>query len=121
MRDSGEIISANWPDGRPTAMVYLVWGHGTMYYLLSTRASDESNVGVVSLLIWTAIQRAHRRGLVLDLDGVTTSGTARFLSRFGGRAEVRLIAQRSSFVYGALQGVKRRFIGGQAYDTTAYT
>lgn len=79
-RDSGEILSANWPDGTPTAMVYLVWGHGTMYYLLSTRAADAGDNGSVNLLIWSAIKRAHSRSLVFDLDGVSSSGTARFLS-----------------------------------------
>jgi hypothetical protein len=121
MRNCGEILSAAWPDGTPTAMVYLVWGHGVMYYLLSTRASDAGDTGSVNLLIWTAIQRAHSRGLVLDLDGVSTSGTARFLSRFGGRPEMRLIAQRSRFIYAALQGTKRQLIGGQANETRAFT
>ncbi len=45
IRDSGEILCASWPDGTPTAMVFLVWGHGTMYYLLSTRASDAGDNG----------------------------------------------------------------------------
>jgi lipid II:glycine glycyltransferase (peptidoglycan interpeptide bridge formation enzyme) len=121
MRDSGEILCATWPDGTPTAMVFLVWGHGTMYYLLSTRASDAGDNGSVNLLLWTAVQRAHARGLVLDLDGVSTSGTARFLSRFGGSLEMRLIVRRSKFLYAALQSTKRRLIGGQADDTTAFT
>jgi hypothetical protein len=120
-RDSGEILSANWPDGKPAAMVFLVWGHGTMYYLLSTRADDAGDNGSVSLLIWSAIKRAHNRGLMFDLDGVSTSGIARFLSGFGGRLQVRTIVQRSSFAYGALQYAKRQLIGGQADDTVAFT
>jgi hypothetical protein len=120
-RDSGEILSANWPDGTPTAMVYLVWGHGRMYYLLSSRAADAGDNGSVNLLIWTAIQRAHSRGMLLDLDGVSTSGTARFLSRFGGTPDMRMIVRRSRFVYGALQTTKRRLIGGRADETTAFT
>ena len=75
-RDSGEILAATWPDGAPTAMVYLVWGHGAMYYLLSSRASDSGDNGSVSLLIWEAIKRAHERGIVLDL-------RRRFLQRHG--------------------------------------
>ena len=121
MRDCGEILCASWPDGTPTAMVFLVWGQGTMYYLLSTRASDAGDNGSVNLLLWTAVQRAHARGLVLDLDGVSSSGTARFLSRFGGNVETRLIVRRSKFLYSALQTTKRRLFGGQAAETTAFT
>jgi hypothetical protein len=121
MRDCGEILCASWPDGTPTAMVFLVWGQGTMYYLLSTRASDAGDNGSVNLLLWTAVQRAHARGLVLDLDGVSSSGTARFLSRFGGNVETRLIVRRSRFLYSALQTTKRRLFGGQAAETTAFT
>jgi hypothetical protein len=121
MRDCGEILCASWPDGTPTAMVFLVWGHGTMYYLLSSRASDAGDNGSVNLLLWTAVQRAHARGLVLDLDGVSSSGTARFLSRFGGSLEMRLIVRRSKFLYSALQTTKRRLIGGRADETTAFT
>jgi len=102
-------------------MVFLVWGHGTMYYLLSSRASDAGDNGSVNLLLWVAVQRAHARGLVLDLDGVSSSGTARFLSRFGGSLEMRLIVRRSGFLYSALQTTKRRLIGGKADDTTAFT
>ena len=121
LRNNGEILSARWPDGRPAAMVYLVWGHGTMYYLLSTRAADAGDNGSVNLLIWSAIRRAHARGLVFDLDGVSSSGTARFLGGFGGRLEMRLIARRSSAIYGALQDLKRHMIGSRADGTLAFT
>jgi hypothetical protein len=121
LRDCGEILSANWPDGTPAAMAYLVWGHGVMYYLLSTRAADAGDNGSVNLLIWSAIKRAHARGLVFDLDGVSTSGTARFLSGFGGRLEMRLIARRSRFIYRALHHAKRHLIDRQADETHAFT
>jgi hypothetical protein len=121
MRESGEIVSASWPGGAPVAMIYLVWGHGTMYYLLSTRAADAGDNGSVNLLIWTAMLRAHRRGLVLDLDGVISSGTARFLSGFGGRPVMRLVARRAGFIYGAAQYAKRQIIGGKADETLSFT
>jgi hypothetical protein len=92
-----------------------------MYYLLSTRAEDAGDNGSVSLLIWSAIKRAHNRGLMFDLDGVSTSGIARFLSGFGGRLQVRTIVQRSSLAYGALQYAKRQLIGGQADDSISFT
>jgi hypothetical protein len=92
-----------------------------MYYLLSTRANDLGDNGSVSLLIWSAIKRAHERGLMFDFDGVSTSGTARFFSGFGGRPQVRTIVEQSSFVYDVLRYAKRHLIGGQGEDTTAFT
>jgi len=115
---SAEILCASWPGGRPAAMVVLVWGHGQMYYLLSTRARAEGDNGSINLLVWEAITRAHTRGLLFDLDGVTTSGTARFLSGYGGRFAMRLIVQRTSELYGALRGVKRCVLGQGKADST---
>ncbi len=120
-RDSGEILKASWPDGKPAAMVFLVWGHGTMYYLMTTRVIDAKDNGSVPLLIWSAIKRAHERSLIFDLDGVSTSGLARFLSGFGGQIRTRTIVQRSSFAYSALQYAKRALIGGRADETIPFT
>ena len=105
-RTSGEILSAIGPNGEPAAMVFLVWGHGVMYYLLSTRAPDIGDNGSVSLLLWSAMKRAHQLNLKFDLDGVYTSGTARFLSGFGGEIRVRLIITRAHPFYRALQFAK---------------
>jgi hypothetical protein len=120
-RDCAEILCAAWPDGKPTAMVVLVWGKGKMYYLLSTRARDKGDNGSINLLIWEGIRRAHVRGLVFDLDGVSTIGTARFLSGFGGRFALRLIVQRTSSLYRTLRGAKRCLGMGKADDTFAFT
>jgi hypothetical protein len=120
-RDSGEILTAIRPDGTPAAMVYIVWGHGTMYYLLSSRAADADDNGSINLLIWSAINRANKRGLLLDLDGVISSGTARFLSGFGGHLKTRWIARRARLSYKILQFAKRRVIGGSANETLAFT
>ena len=118
VRDSGEIICAQWPNGRPAAMVFLVWGHGTMYYLMSTRVYDPGDNGSVNLLLWSAINRAHQRKLLFDLDGVSTSGNARFLSGFGGRIKTRMIVQRSGFFYNFLSS---HFLFGRASQTKAFT
>ncbi len=79
----GVILGAYDHDRAPVAMTYLVWGHGVMYYLLSTRTSHASDYGAVSLLLWSAMKEAHALGINLDLDGVYSSGTAHFLSGFG--------------------------------------
>jgi hypothetical protein len=120
-RDSGEILRARWPDGRATAMTFLVWGYGRMYYLLSTRADDDGDNGSVNLLIWAAMQRAHMRGLVLDLDGVSTSGTARFLSGFSGSPKLRMIVRRSGFAYDVVELAKRRIFGFPSRETATFT
>jgi hypothetical protein len=116
-RGCGKILSANWPNGEPAAMIFIVWGRGTMYYLLSTRAGSTGDNGSVNLLIWSAIKRAHSEASVLDLDGVVSSGTARFLSGFGGHLEMRLVAERSGHLYSALRGIKRQIVGGMADET----
>ena len=120
-RDCGEILSAIRPDGTPTAMIYIVWGHGTMYYLLSSRAADWDDNGSINLLIWSAIKRANERGLLLDLDGVISSGTARFLSSFGGHLKARWVARRARLPYKMAQFAKRHVIGGAADETLAFT
>jgi Acetyltransferase (GNAT) domain len=106
--ESGVILGAFDHAGAPVAMTYLAWGHGIMYYLLSTRSFHTADHGAVSLLIWSAMKLAHERGLVLDLDGVYSSGTARFLGNFGGDIKTRLLIRRSRMLYGALQYLKRR-------------
>ncbi len=107
--ESGAILGAFDHAGAPVAMTYLVWGRGIMYYLLSTRSVHSADSGAVSLLIWHAIRQAHDLGLVLDLDGVYSSGTARFLSNFGGNIKTRLFVRRARLHYGALLYLKRHF------------
>jgi hypothetical protein len=102
-RQCGEIIAAVRPDGTPMAMTFLVWGNGTMYYLMTTRTQELQDTGSVNLLIWAAMKKAHELGLVFDLDGVTTYGTARFLSGFGGNVRTRMIVTHSRPLYATLQ------------------
>ena len=102
-RDCGEVLAAVQADGTPAAMTFLVWGHGTMYYLLSARAPDLADKGSINLLIWSAMRKAHELGLVFDLDGVSTAGTARFLNGFGGKLSTRMIVTCARPVYSTLQ------------------
>ena len=120
-RRCGEILRADWPDGKPAAMVFLLWGRGTMYYLLSTRSDDPSDNGSIPLLIWTAMKRAHDLGLIFDLDGVSSSGTARFLSGFGGRLRERTIVRRSSSLYSVLGYAKQRVLFGLPDGSSTFT
>jgi hypothetical protein len=108
-RTCGIILAALLPDGSPVAMTYIVWGHGMLYYTLSTRVPDAVESGSVNLLIWSAMKKAHELGLICDLDGVVSQGTARFLGGFGGEIRVRSVATLVRPVYGALQYVARKF------------
>lgn len=106
--ESGVILGAFDHAGAPVAMTFLVWGHGIMYYLLSTRVFHSTDHGAGSLLLWYAMKQAHEIGLVLDLDGIYSGGTARFLSNFGGDIKTRLIIRRSRMPYRALQYLKHQ-------------
>jgi hypothetical protein len=106
--ESGVILGAFDHAGSPVAMTYLVWGHGIMYYLLSTRTFGSVDHGAISLLLWSAMKQAHEMGLVFDLDGVYSSGTVRFLSNFGGEIKTRLIVRHSRMPYSALQYLKHQ-------------
>jgi len=112
--ESGLIFGAFDHTGTPVAMTFVVWGYGTMYYLLSTRSAHSTDHGSVSLLIWSAMKQAHEIGIVLDLDGVYSSGTARFLSNFGGDIRTRLTIKRSRMPYRALQYLKRQVVADES-------
>ena len=107
-RSCGVILAANLPDGSPAAMTFLVWGHGMLYYTLSTRVPDNSESGCVNFLIWSAIKKANELGLICDLDGVVSRGIARFLGGFGGEIGVRLVATHAKPLYGAIRSMTTR-------------
>jgi hypothetical protein len=108
-RRCGEILGAFAADGSPVSMVYLVWSPTTMYYLLSTRNPNPDDNGSVNYLLWSAMKRAHELGLVFDLDGIYSTGTARFFSGFGGHIRTRLGVRRGRLLFNALQYMKLRY------------
>ena len=93
-RDCGEIFSVRTTAGTLAAAIFVVWGHGVMYYLLTTRSRDTQDYGLVSLLILRAMQEANRRGVVLDLDGIASQAIFHFLSGFGGAIRTRTVVQK---------------------------
>jgi hypothetical protein len=117
-RNCGLILAAMRPGGVPVAMTFIVWDSDTMYYLLTTRSPDVKDNGSVSLLIWSAMRRAHELGLKFDLDGVTTAGIARFLSGFGGAPRVRLVITAGRPLYNILQSVKTILHCGRPFRST---
>jgi hypothetical protein len=117
-RNCGLILAAMRPGGIPVAMTFIVWDSDTMYYLLTTHAPDSNDNGSVSLLIWSAMQRAHDLELTLDLDGVTTAGIARFLSGFGGAPRMRLIIKGHRPLYNVVQSVKTILHCGRPFQSS---
>ena len=45
-RDCGELFAVRSPDGAMAAAIYLVWGYGRMYYLLSTETGLSRRLGL---------------------------------------------------------------------------
>jgi Acetyltransferase (GNAT) domain len=108
-RNCGTILAALRPNGEPAAMIFIVWGHGMLYYTLSTRAIEPPENGCVNLLIWSAIKKAHELKLTCDLDGIISAGTARFLGHFGGELGMRLVATYSRPLYRAIRYLPNKF------------
>jgi hypothetical protein len=117
-RNCGQILAACGQDGVPVSMVYLVWSRTTMYYLLSTRRHDPADHGSINMLLWSAVKFGHERGLIFDLDGVYSSGAARFLIGFGGQIKTRLIVSRSRPAYGAWQYLKQMYTKSESQHHT---
>ena len=60
-----------------------------MYFLLATRLPSAEDKGSMSLLIWSGIKKSKELGLKgFDLDGVSSAGTARFYTTFGGNRKL---------------------------------
>jgi hypothetical protein len=117
-RYCGLILAAMRPGGVPVAMTFIVWDSDRMYYLLTTHAPDVKDNGSVSLLVWSAMQRAHDLGLTFDLDGVTTAGISRFLSGFGGAPRIRLVITAGRPLYNLVQRVKTILHCGRPFQST---
>jgi hypothetical protein len=106
-RGCGEILACLDENGSPLAMTFVVWDRRVMYYLLTVRYPEVGDKGSVNLLIWSAMQKAHELGLIFDLDGVSTTGTAEFLSHLGGELRTRMIVTSARPMYSTLQHFKR--------------
>jgi hypothetical protein len=107
-RDCARILAAFDAAESPVAMAFLVWSPGTMYFLLSTRRDDPADRGSINLLLWAAMKEANTKGLLFDLDGVHTSGTARFLCGFGGNIKTRMVVRKGTALFNLLRYGKLR-------------
>jgi lipid II:glycine glycyltransferase (peptidoglycan interpeptide bridge formation enzyme) len=102
-RDQGKVLlSKDGKTGKVNAGIFVVWDATTMYYLMSTRSVESADNGAISLLLWNAMNESHRRTLKFDFDGVSSPGTFRFLSGFGGDVARRLVVEKVNLAYHAM-------------------
>ena len=111
----GRILTARDETGAPVAAIFYVWDATAAYYMLSSRCRDADN-GAVALLLWEAVRDAAGRGLVFDMDGSGTVGSALFYAGFGGVIRPRYIVSRSSIRH----GLTRRLVGGLGRRSRLY-
>jgi hypothetical protein len=106
-RDQGKIILLrDQKYGAINAGVFVVWDDSHMYFLMSTRATGTADSGAVSLLVWSAMNEAHRRGVSFDFDGVSSMSTFRFLSGFGGAVASRFAVEKFAWAYHSLDKLR---------------
>lgn len=90
------ILGLTDAQGHDVASVLLVWGYGTLYYLVPHRDRERSGGDANALLLWSAMEFALDRGLVFDVDGYHSAGTASFLSSFGFPRHIRHVVTHCS-------------------------
>lgn len=95
-RRQATILGLADAQGHEVASVLLVWGHGILYYMVPHRDRERSGGDANALLVWSAMEFALSRGLVFDLDGYHSVGTASFLSSFGFPRHIRHVVTHCS-------------------------
>jgi lipid II:glycine glycyltransferase (peptidoglycan interpeptide bridge formation enzyme) len=106
-RDQGRILlSRARGNDQVNAGIFVVWDADSMYFLMSSRTPDSTDSGAISQLVWLAMNEAHRRGVKFDFDGVSSPGTFRFLSGFGGEAATRFAVEKFSWPYHSLDKLR---------------
>ena len=83
-RDARTILVARGGDGRAHAGAYLVHDAGHTYYLMGGSDPEARGSGAMSLVLWTAIEAAARRGAGFDFEGSMLRPIERFFRAFGG-------------------------------------
>ena len=60
----------------------------------------------MSLIIWKLMAEANARGLILELDGITSDSILKFLTAFGGAVVPRMIVERYPRRFAALAALR---------------
>jgi hypothetical protein len=109
LRGQGEILLARNEAGIAKAAIFRIWDQTACYYLLSTRTLDSGN-GAITLLLWSAIQRAIAMNLTFDFDGFGYAGAVLFYAGFGAQIRPRYIVSKSTAFYRLLREMRRKFV-----------
>ncbi|WCT72776.1 GNAT family N-acetyltransferase [Sphingomonas naphthae] len=113
-RRSGRLLVAHDDRGELAAGIFTAWNGTQEHYLLSTRGPRAGNGGI-ALLLWDAIRAAARAGRRFDTDGLRSGQNHLLLTGLGGVIVPRLLVERGTLAYRALQlginalgGMRRR-------------
>jgi hypothetical protein len=104
-RGAGILLGAHDEAGRLVAATAIPWDSAVAHFLLCSRRRDAA-AGATSLLIWEAARVARERGIIFDLDGVTSPSSLLFLSGFGGRMVQRLRVRRHTSRFRIAKGLR---------------
>lgn len=107
-RDAACLLAARDQDNVLSAAVMLVWGHGVMYYLLSSRTTAPEAVNAIKLLLWEAAQLAAKKHLTFDFDGFSRPAAVNILSGFGGEVHNRINIMRMSPLLSLARAIKAK-------------
>lgn len=106
-RGCRRILSARDRDGRPHAVVYLVWDADSAYYLMGGADPDLRGSSATSLLLWEAIQYASTVSKAFDFEGSMIEGVERQFRSFGALQVPYLRIEKRSGPLELLEGVRR--------------
>ncbi len=115
-RRQATILGLSDAQGHDVASVLLVWGYGTLYYLVPHRDRERSGGDANALLLWSAMELALDRGMSFDVDGYHSVGTASFLSSFGFPRHARHIVTHCSLRGLILKGMRGWWENRQARE-----
>ena len=105
-RGAGRMLGVRDPRGRLSAAVFCPSDRRSSYYTLSTRRPDSGN-GAVPLLIWEAIRRSARDGLIFDFDGLSAEKVIGLYAGFGGITSPRYVSIPHARLPGIVRFVRR--------------
>lgn len=93
-RDCRRILIASDAEGRDHAGAYLVWGHGTAYYLMGGNDPELRESAAMSLVMWAAIRHAAEVTEAFDFEGSMLPHVEPFVRSFGGEQTPYFKVQR---------------------------
>ncbi len=104
-RDAGTMFGLKDDGGALRAAIFCARDATSSYYTLSTRQVNSGNAAV-PMLIWEAMRRAARDGLIFDFDGVANAQSIRLFAGFGGTTRPRYSVSRN-ITSGLIRFVRR--------------